>query len=136
MFNKKNKNIKINKNDLEKYNANKAHEEMVNKSGGGLNNILQLLDTKNSQIEVLQQNIARLNIEITNLEKQIIQLGICYKFNNSFINIEINKVFLKEKVKNKFKNLFYIFNIIQFIKFKNIIIILNLIFFLQHLNIL
>lgn len=132
----KNKKLKQHKNNMEQYNANKAHKEMVNKSGGGLNNILQLLDIKNYKIEVLEQNIARLNIEINDLEKQIIELGICYKFNNSFMNIEINKVFLKEKVKQKFKNLFYIFNIIQFIKFKNIIIILNLIFFLQHLNIL
>ncbi len=93
------------KNDLEKYNAAKAHEEMVDKSGGGLNNILQLLDTKNSKIEILTQHIARLNIEINNMENQIIEMAVIYKFKNSFIAIEINKFFLKEKIKKKFKKI-------------------------------
>ncbi len=133
MFINKKKNLQY-KNDFEKYNAAKAHQEMVNKSGGGLNNLLELLDTKKYNIELLTQHIARLNIEICNMEKQIIQLGVCYKFKNSFIHIEINKIFLKQKIKKMFKKTFYILNVIQFIKFKNIIILLNLIFFLQHLK--
>ena len=132
MFNKQNKQ---NKNDFEKYNAIKAHEEMVNKSGGGLNNLLQLLDTKNSNIEILQQHIARLNNEVYKMEKQIIELGICYKFKNSFISIEINNFFLKQKFKQKFKQklkkIYYIFNVLHLIKFKNIIILLNLLFLLN-----
>lgn len=133
-MNKNKKKFNQTKNDLEKYNANKAHQEMVDKSGGGLYNILQLLDTKNCNIETLEQHIARLNIEISNMEKQITQLGICYEFRNSFIAVKINKYFLKQKIKQKFKKIFYILNVIHFIKFKNIIILLNLIFFLQHLK--
>ena len=132
-INKKKKNLQY-KNDFEKYNAAKAHQEMVNKSGGGLNNLLELLDTKNYNIELLTQHIARLNIEICNMEKQFTELSICYKFKNSFIHIEINKIFLKQKIKKIFKKMFYILNVIQFIKFKNIIILLNLIFFLQNLK--
>jgi len=131
MFNTKNKKkIEQHKKDFEKYNANKAHQEMVDKSGGGLNNMLQLLDIKNYNIEILTQHVARLNSEIFNMEKQITQLGICYEFKNSFIAVKINKFLLKQK----FKKIFYILNVIQFIKFKNIIILLNLIFFLQHLK--
>lgn len=131
MFNTKNKKkIEQHKKDFEKYNANKAHQEMVDKSGGGLNNMLQLLDNKNYNIEILTQHVARLNSEIFNMEKQITQLGICYEFKNSFIAVKINKFLLKQK----FKKIFYILNVIQFIKFKNIIILLNLIFFLQHLK--
>lgn len=133
MFNNKKK-IEKHKNDIEKYNANKAHQEMVDKAGGGLNNLLELLDTKNYNIEILEQHIARLTNEIYNMEKQILNLGICYEFRNSFITIKINKFFLKQKFKQKFKKLYYILNVIHFIKFKNIIILLNLIFFLQHLK--
>jgi len=135
MFNTKNKKkIEQHKKDFEKYNASRAHEEMVYKSGGGLYNLLELLENKNYNIEILQQHIARLNSEIFNMEKQIIQLGVCYEFRNSFIAVKINKFFLKQKIKQKFKKIFYILNVIQFIKFKNIIILLNLIFFLQHLK--
>lgn len=135
MFNNKNKKkIEQYKKDFEKYCATKAHEEMVNKSGGGINNLLELLEIKNCNIELLEQNIARLSNEIYNMEKQITQLGICYEFKNSFIAIKINKFFLKQKFKQKFKKIFYILNVIHFIKFKNIIILLNLIFFLQHLK--
>lgn len=146
MFIKKKKNLQY-KNELEKYNAAitynaaTAHKEMVIKSGSGLNNLLsdlnnllELLDTQKYNIELLTQNIARLKIEICNMEKQITDLSICYKFKNSFIYIEINKIFFKQKIKKIFKIKFYILNIIQFIKFKNIIILLNLIFFLQHLK--
>jgi len=121
------------KKNFEKYNAAKAHEEMVIKSGGGINNLLDELEYKNYQIEVLTQNIARLNYEINNMEKKIIQLGICYKFQNSFIIIEINKELFKNKFK-KFKKIICILNLIQYIKIKNIIILLNLLFFLQQLK--
>ena len=58
---------------------------MVNKSGGGINNLLELLETKNCNIELLEQNIAILTSEIYNMEKQITLLGICYKFKNIII---------------------------------------------------
>ena len=118
------------KKDFEIFNAKRAHEEMVIKSGGGLNNLLESLDNKNYQIEILIQHVARLNKEICDMEKQLINLGICYKFKNSFIFIEINKFFLKEKL----KKIMYILNVIHLIKFKNIIILLNFIFLLQHLK--
>ena len=131
-----NKKIQKYKKNFENYNATRAHEEMVIKSGGGLNNLLESLDNKNYEIEILIQHVARLNKEICDMEKQLINLGICYKFKNSFIFIEINKFFLKEKFKKfkKFKKLMYILNVIHLIKFKNIIILLNFIFLLQNLK--
>ena len=128
---------KKNKNILEIYNANNAHKEMVIKSGGGINNLFQNLEDANYNIELLKQNIVRLYNENYNMEQKIIELGICYKFKNSFIVIEINRsrfIEIFKKYKQKFKKIFYILNVIQFIKFNNIIILLNLIFFLQHLK--
>ena len=122
--------------DFQKYNAIKAHEEMVIKSGGGISNLLELIESKNCNIELLEQNIARLNGEINNMEKKFLQISVCYKFKNSFIAIEINKSFFKQKMKQKFKKLFYILNVIYLIKIKNIVILLNLYFLLQHLKIL
>ena len=78
-INKNKKKIEQHKKDFEKYSAAKAHQEMVNKSGGGINNLLELLEDKNCNIELLEQNIARLTNEIYYMEKQIIELGICYE---------------------------------------------------------
>jgi hypothetical protein len=128
----KSKKIQLNKNNFEKYNAAKAHQEMVCKSGSGFNKLLEEIENKNYNIELLNQKIARLNNEIFDMEKQIVKLSICYKFKTSFLYIEINKSFFIQK----FKKIIYILNVIYIIKFKNIIILLNLIFFLQHLKIL
>lgn len=159
MFNKKNKkkNLKNQlknqlKNELEKFNANNAHKEMVIKSGGGINNLLQNLEDKYYIIELNNQKIARLNREINNLESRLIELSITYKFKNSFFFIEINKILFFDKIKTFtlvkiyiYVNLFFnnIFlkkdkilkNIFSFKKlFKFIVVLLNLLFLINNIN--
>lgn len=100
MFSKKDLKKNIVKNDLENYNANNAHKEMVIKSGGGINNLLQKLEDANYIIELYNQKIARLNLEINNLESKLIELTITYKFKNRFFVIEVNKNLLFNKIQN------------------------------------
>ena len=75
--------------ELEKYNAKKAHEEMVIKSGGGINNLYQIIDDFSYELELKEQKIARLLQEISYLENKLIELATSYKFVNNFVIIEI-----------------------------------------------
>ena len=157
----KKRNSKI-KNNLDNFNAIKAHEEMVIKSGGGINNLLQILDDYSYGFELQEQKIARLLQEIANLENKLLELVTSYKFKNRFIIIEINKsLFIEKLYKSKisnfllftynkyysniaFKNLF-IKNFINIkkINIKNtmyilkvIVVISNLIYFINNLQII
>tara|TARA_B100000424_G_scaffold207218_1_gene164477 strand:+ start:2055 stop:2465 length:411 start_codon:yes stop_codon:yes gene_type:complete len=125
------KTLRNNKINIEKYNSLKAHEEMVIKSRGGLYHLFEELENKDSIIETLIQQIARLNIEIYNLENKITQLGISYKFQNCFIHFEINRFLFIEKIE-KIKIFYYFWYIFNVIKIKNIIILLNLCFLINN----
>lgn len=139
MYNKKNRISKEHKDLLEIYNAEKAHQEMVIKSGGGFSGLIDLLDTKDDiiiqmedHIIKLDQTILYLNREISNLEKNMINLVTSYRFLNGPIIFEINKSYFIDRVKNTFfykkvKLLLYLLY-----KIKYIIIIFNILIFLKY----
>ena len=100
----------------------KNHQEMVEKSGGGINYLFQIIDNNNFNFELQEQKIARLLQEIANLENKLLELVTTYKFKNRFIIIEINKsLFIKKIQKQKFYNfLLFIYNKYSNIVFKSL----------------
>ena len=109
--------------NLEYFNALKAHQEMVEKSGGGINYLFQIIDNNNFNFELQEQKIARLLQEIANLENKLLELVTSYKFKNRFIIIEINKsLFIEKLYKSKINN-FLLFTYNKYysnIAFKNL----------------
>lgn len=122
MFNiikKNNKNYRKNiekdyDNLLRLYQSELAHQEMVIKAGGGLENLIDTIDVQNGDIELMKQKIVSLMRENVLIEKKLIELAITYKFRFSGINLEINKERIKDTIKNFmiFKKSKIIFNIL------------------------
>lgn len=105
IINKKNtKNTKNTKKDydnlLRLYQSDLAHQEMVLKAGGGLENLIDNIDNKNKEIELMKQKILSLMRENILMEKQLLNLTTTYKFRFTGIYLEINK----ERIKDTFKN--------------------------------
>ena len=102
------KNYKINKRDLltehekliQLYQSDMAHQEMVLKAGGGIENMIEVLDNQNTDIELMKQKIFRLMRENILMEQKIVNLVTTYKFKHCGILLEINK----QKVLDSFKN--------------------------------
>lgn len=125
MFNKKIKK-KISKDQLERHNAIKAHEEMVLKSGGGINFLFQVIENNNYNEEMFKQKIIRLNREITNLENELNELTEIYKFKNNLYSLfNLYNLYKKLYIKIQYK-----FSIIKI--FKLFVILMNLLFFINN----
>lgn len=86
--------------ELQRYNAAKAHEEMVLKAKGGYYTLFEKIEENDVEIEFLKQKIIHQNLEIKSLENRLIDIVKTYKFNTYPIVIEINKEFIKDKIKN------------------------------------
>ena len=118
-----------------------AHEEMVVKSGGGINNLLENLDYSTYLLELSNQKICRLNKEINDLELKLVEMAVTYKFKNCFFVLEINKLRFYDKIKdyrlyilyNKCKKSIY-FKFSFFKTFKLFVVILNLLFLINNIN--
>ena len=133
-------NIKINKKNTKKdydnllrlYQSDLAHQEMVIKAGGGLENLIDTIDNQNKDIELMKQKILSLMRENILMEKQLLNLTTTYKFRFNGVYLEINK----ERMKDTFKNILiykkskifinHLINIKNKIYIKNRIIIINL----------
>ena len=117
MFNRKsNKNIKKDYDNLLRlYQSSLAHQEMVTKSGGGVENLFDKIDKQNEDIELMKLKILSLMKENLLMEKRLIELAITYKFKFSAIYLEINKECIKDTIKNFiiYKKIKIIFNILK-----------------------
>lgn len=95
------KNIKKDYDNLLRlYQSDLAHQEMVIKAGGGVENLIDTIDIQNEDIELMKIKILSLMKENILIEKKLIKLATTYKFKFSGINLEINKERLKDTIKN------------------------------------
>lgn len=158
------KNYKINKIDLlnehkkliQLYQSDLAHKEMVLKAGGGIENIIDVLDFQKYEIDEMKNKYFELMRENILMEQKMVILVTTYKFKHYGIIVEINKqkiidslknliiirktIFLKKNILN-LSNLFYknlkkiLIKIIYTIcYFKYIIYFLNMLFLINNIR--